>query len=87
MTDFWEFCKTNYLGEAGNTITSKDSYIDLDISIWLIMGRFMRKKHRNKFCEHIYYVMNEIHKPFNMGILEYDMFEMAKLIPPPSMNN
>ena len=52
----------------------------------------MRKKHHNVFGEYIYYVRNDIQKPFKMGTLEYtehvrDMFKMDKLIHPPRRNN
>ena len=52
----------------------------------------MWERHHNKFDEHIYYVMNNIQKNFNMGILNYaehvcDMFEMDKLLPHPNRNN
>ena len=52
----------------------------------------MRKKHHNVFGEHIYYVRNEIQKPFKMGTLQYTehvhgMFKMDKLTPPPRRNN
>ena len=57
-----------------------------------MMGRLVWKEHHNMFNENIYHVMNGIMKPFNMGILGYaervhKMFEMDKLIPPPSKKN
>ena len=56
------------------------------------MGRLMWKVHYNVSDEHIYYVVNYLKKPFNIGILECaervsEMFEMAKLIPRLSRNN
>ena len=52
----------------------------------------MRTKHHNVFGEHIYYIRNDIHKPFKMGTLQYtehvrEMFKMDKLIHPPRRNN
>ena len=52
----------------------------------------MWKNHCNVFDSQIYDVRNDIQKPFQMGILNYtermrEMFEMAKLLPPPNRKN
>ena len=92
LDDFWVFCKNDGLGEAGDEISSEDIFIDLNRSLWFVLGRSMWKKHCNFFEENLYYIMNDIQKPFNVVILEYDermreMFEIAKLLPPRIMNN
>ena len=66
LDDFWELWKTNGLVEAGEKITAKDRYIDLYRSLWFILGILMWQKHRIVINEHIYYVINDIQKPFNM---------------------
>ena len=68
---FWELFKTNGLGYNGEDTTAEDRCIELDRSIWFILGKLMQKKHHNVFGEHVYYVRNNIHKPFNMGTIEY----------------
>ena len=90
LDNLWEFCKTNVLGEAGDAITAKDRLIYLDRDLWFMLGRLMQNRHHNVFDEHIYYIMNQ--KTFKTSILNYDehvrdMFEMTKLIPPPSRKN
>ena len=92
LDDFWEFFKTNGLGEAGDEITSEERFIDLERALWFIMGRLMYKEHCNMFNGNMYYTMGDIKKIFNMEILEYServrgMFEMEKLLPPPIMKN
>ena len=56
------------------------------------MGRSMLKKHHNVYEEHVYYIINDIHKPFKMLIFDYAehvsyIFELAKFLTPPSKNN
>ena len=90
--DFWSFWETSGLGEAVDDITSKDRSIGIDKYLWFMLGTSICKRHWNMFNENIYCVMNDIQKPFMIGILEYSkhvrkMFEMSKLLPPPSRKN
>ena len=90
--DFWALYNTNDLGCNGEDTTAKDMCIDIDISIYFILEKLMRKKHKNVLGEHIYYVRNYIQKPFKMGTLEYtehvcEMFKMDKILPLPIINN
>ena len=39
------------------------------MSLWFVLGSYMFNKNRNVSDEHIYYVINDIQKPFKVGIL------------------
>ena len=71
LNNFWVLCKTDGLGEAGDEIYAKDRYIELDIALWFMLDRKMWNQHHIVFKEHIYYIIDDIQKPFKMGILKY----------------
>ena len=85
---FWHFCKADGLYCDSAVITNKDQCVDLDCALCLMLDRYMWKKHRSVFDEHIIYVNNDTHNPYKMGIFKYagcvrEMFELAKYLPPP----
>ena len=89
---FWAFGKNNVLEEDGDTINSVDGWIELDIALCFMLGRPTWNIYCNIFDEHIYYVINEIKKPFNIIIIYYaecvrGVFQVEKLIPLPIMKN
>ena len=69
--DLWAFWKIGGLWDSGDDITDKDRYIDIERALCFILGRSMWKRYHNVFNEHIYYVTNDIQKPFKLGTVEY----------------
>ena len=43
LDDFWYLCKVDELDCNGDVITNKDLWIDLDCSLWFMLGRSMWK--------------------------------------------
>ena len=80
------------LGGDGYAIPVKDRCIELDKYLWFVLSRSMWNRHQNLFNGNVYYLINYMHKPFNIGFLEYaenihEVFEMDKILPTPRRKN
>ena len=88
--DFWTWANTDTTGYDRHPYLSNDKFFDFDRDLWLELVKFMGRKHRSVYQDHINYVCNDIVKPFKFKILCYaervrEMHDLAKYLPPPSM--
>ena len=88
--DFWTWAKMDTTGYDGHYYLVGDKCVDLERGLWLELGKYIRRKHRSIYQDHMKYVRNDIVKPFKVKIIRYaervrEMNDLAKYLPPPSM--
>ena len=89
--DFWTWAKTNTTGYEVHPYLYIDKCFDFERELWFELGKYMWRKHRSVYQEHTKYVWNDIMKSLKVKILRYtervcEMYDLAKYLPPPSMN-
>ena len=88
---FWTWSKTDTTGYDGHPYLSIDKCVNFERGLWFELWKCMWRKHRSVYQDHMNYVCNDIVKPFKLKILRYaermhGMHDLAKYLPPPSMN-
>ena len=60
----------------------RNKHVNFERELWFQLGKFMLKKHRNVYQDHLKYIHHDIVKPFRVKIHRY-----AKFLPPPSIKS
>ena len=89
--DFWTCAKTDTIGYDIHPYLDIDKCVNFERDLWFELGKCMWRKHWSVYPDHMKYVCNDIVKPFKVKILCYaesvrEMHDLAKYLPPPSMN-
>ena len=89
--DFWTWANIYTTGYDGHPFLSRDKCVDFKREIWFELGKYMWRKNRSVYQDHMKYIRNDIVKPFKVKILRYanrvrDMNDLEKYPTPPSIN-
>ena len=88
--EFWTWEKTDTTGYDGRPYLDIDKFVDFERELWFELGKYVWRKHRSVYQDHMKYVCNDIVKPFKVKILRYSkrmrgMYDLVKYLPPPPM--
>ena len=72
MEYFQTWDKADRIDSDGDPIIGADHCKDFDKELWFELGKYMWRKHRSKFQDHIKYTNNEIVNPYRVSILQYE---------------